>query len=114
MLFTPSNNPFYNTDNFLHAEQWVLILLGCIFLVLTLAAFAVYFFYSRKKLEEFKQEQLDQYIKENPRRQHIKYQNTGMFVPAWERAKFNAPLILAVLFLALAIMFFTGTKLTTL
>ncbi|MCU4706893.1 hypothetical protein [Mycoplasma sp. CSL7503-lung] len=73
---------------------------------LVLLSLIMIFFHknSKEKIADFKEKQLEQYIKDNPRHKNIKYESTGLFLPAWQRAKYNFPLFMSVVFLSIAII----------
>ncbi|QGZ97753.1 hypothetical protein GE118_02980 [Mycoplasma sp. NEAQ87857] len=85
-------------------STWYLYLALLIaFLVLSAICLFVYYKYSLPALKQYKKRQLDDFIKENPRRQNITYEKTGMYLPSWQRAKYNSTLFLALMFFAGAI-----------
>ncbi|QKT05265.1 hypothetical protein [Mycoplasma sp. OR1901] len=82
---------------------WAKIIL---MIALVLLSLMMIFFHrnSKLKITSFKEKQLEQYIKDNPRQKNIKYESTGMYLPAWQRAKYNFPLFMSVVFLSVAIV----------
>ncbi|WP_426461503.1 hypothetical protein [Mycoplasma hafezii] len=95
-----------------HAPLWVLILICVLSLILSITFFVLYYTYSLKRLKEYKAMQLEDYKKENPKRQHITYEKTGMYLPSWERAKYNFPLFLGVVFGIMFVIFLVGSALS--
>ncbi|VEU70870.1 hypothetical protein [Mycoplasmopsis glycophila] len=87
---------------------WLSILIFLLFLFLSIISFVIYRTYSLKKMREYKQAQLDDFIKENPRRKNVKYEDTGMFLPSWERMKYNLPLFLTIVFALISIFGFVA------
>ncbi|RIV16416.1 hypothetical protein [Mycoplasmopsis gallopavonis] len=103
---SPLDNP--GSRLFKHTPFGVIIAIFIIALVLAVVSFAIYFYYSLRKIKEYKNAQLADFLKENPKRKNVTYQNSGMYLPSWERAKYNAPLFFGVLFTGIAIIFFIG------
>ncbi|WP_051521827.1 hypothetical protein [Mycoplasma leonicaptivi] len=82
-----------------------LIIVAVLFLVLALV-FLILYKYSLNKMRIFKDKQLQAYKKDNPKKINVTYESSGLYLPAWERAKYNLPLFLSVTFLSIAIVFF--------
>ncbi|MGZ9762687.1 hypothetical protein ACXYRP_00135 [Mycoplasma sp. 5912] len=83
-----------------------LIPLGVLFVVLALICFVIYAKYSIAKIRNYKQLQMDEYNRDNPRNKKTTYEATEMYLPAWQRAKYNIPLFLGVVFIASAFIMF--------
>ncbi|WP_434337057.1 hypothetical protein [Mesomycoplasma conjunctivae] len=107
-------NPFYRDKvESLGLSPAVSISLSVIFFILSIIAISFHN-YTRRKIKEFKAEQLKQYNLDNPRNKETKYEKTGLFLPSWERAKYNAHIFLALVFFAGGLVFATNTTLSTL
>ncbi|MBG0730967.1 hypothetical protein [Mycoplasma sp. 'Moose RK'] len=102
-------NPFYS----INLPLPVLISLSVIFFLLGIVSLSFHR-YTRKKINEYRQMQMEDWKKENPNKKHFSYQQTGMFLPAWQRAKYNSHFILATVFFVGGFVFAFGNLLTTL
>lgn len=68
-------------------------------------------FRQKKKVKQFKEKQLRDFYQNNPRKTHMKYEDTKMFLPSWERTKYSAPIILFIVFIVIAISILVGSTL---
>ncbi|TDV23033.1 hypothetical protein BCF59_0656 [Mycoplasmopsis mustelae] len=85
--------------------NWVYLVVGIILVLLTLVLLLIYK-HSLKKMRDFKELQLNQYKLDNPRKKGVSYENSGLYLPAWQRAKYNLPLFLSVVSITSTIFFF--------
>ncbi|WP_322900799.1 hypothetical protein [Mycoplasmopsis felis] len=85
--------------------KWVYLVVGILLIV---ASLIMLYFYklSLQKMRNYKEKQLEEYKKDNPRLKGITYENSGLYLPGWERMKYNIPLFLTVLFISIAILMF--------
>lgn len=84
-------------------EGPILIIFGAIFILLGIALFGL-FPYTKRKGNLYKQKQLDLY-KEKHNRLNIKYEDTNMYLPAWEKAKVFSPLFFGMVFIIIGVGF---------
>ena len=79
---------------------------GALFILLALAILC---FYPKAKANanNYKRRQLKEYKKQNPKASS-NYENTGMFLPPWERTKLFAPVFFCIVFFIIGIAFLTG------
>ncbi len=87
----------------------VMYTFGALFLLLGIACIFL-FPKAKAKAENYKKEQLKEYKKQNPKSNKT-YEQTGMFLPPWERIKQFAPAFFAVTFFILAFAFLLGQPL---
>ncbi|AJR11961.1 Uncharacterised protein [Mesomycoplasma dispar] len=106
-------SPFYSGIRVIDLPQSVLISLSVIFFVLAIISISFHK-YTRKKIKEYKELQMEDWRKENPTKKHLSYEKTGMYLPAWQRAKYNLHIILCLVFLVGGFVFAFGNTLTTL
>lgn len=106
-------NPFYSGIRIINLPTWALIFLAVIFFLLSIISLAFHP-YTRKKIRKYRELQLQDWKKDNPKKSHFSYEQTGMFLPAWQRAKYNLHLICAIIFLVGGFVFAFGNSLTTL
>lgn len=102
-----SSNPFYNRDLSINVPTVVLIVFGILFVLFGVVLFLQYP-KQKTKLQQFKNEQLEEFRKNNPKKKYIPYESTGLYVPSWERMKINSPLILGLVFLIIGLFFIIG------
>ncbi|WP_051789145.1 hypothetical protein [Mycoplasma buteonis] len=94
-----------SSEHIFKAPQSVIISIFIVSLILALVFFAIYIKISLPKMRQYKQEQLEDYKNENPRKKNVSYKNSGLYLPSWERAKYNSPLFLSVLFAVTFVLF---------
>lgn len=105
-----SDNPFYN-DTFVR-HGGVDYLMGALCILLALLS-AFYIRNSKRKMEEYKKQQLEEYNK-NHNKNVKDYNSTGMYLPMKQRFFYGLPITLVVLFGILAISFFAATPIQSL
>lgn len=108
-----NSNPFYSGERTLKIDSTVAILLAVAFIIFAIICIAMHN-YTRRKIREYKNKQLEEYKIKNPSRKNATYENARLYLPAWQRAKYNAHIFLAVIFIVGAIAFLSGSTLTTL
>ena len=88
------------------------IYIGSIFIILGIA---IWFLYpkAKRKADEYKQKQLIEYNKQKNKNE-TSYARTGMYLPAWEKAKMFAPVFFGILFIFIGITWMVGNTLTVL
>lgn len=91
----------------------ITIPLAVLFFILSIATLSLHG-YTRRKIKAFKELQLQEYIKDNPKDKNITYEKTKLYLPSWERMKYNAHLFIAVIFFVASLVFAVGSTLTTL
>ncbi|WP_341492210.1 hypothetical protein [Mesomycoplasma ovipneumoniae] len=106
-------NPFYSGIRLIDLPQPVLISLSVIFFILAIVSISFHK-YTRKKIQQYKELQMEDWKRENPGKKHFTYEQTKMFLPAWQRAKYNAHIFLSVIFVVGGFVFAFGNTLTTL
>lgn len=74
-------SPFYSGIRVIDLPQSVLISLSVIFFVLAIISISFHK-YTRKKIKEYKELQMEDWRKENPTKKHLSYEKTGMYLPA--------------------------------
>ncbi|QZE12460.1 hypothetical protein [Mycoplasma sp. Ms02] len=84
-----------------------LITFTVLFGLLSIVLFSFYPI-SIRKIREFKKLQFEEYKKNNPRTKFTRYEQTGLFLPSWERAKYNSPLIFGLASLIIAVSLFVA------
>ncbi|VEU59086.1 hypothetical protein [Mesomycoplasma neurolyticum] len=94
--------------NFL--PQWALILLGTLFLLLGISLLALYPKFKRLK-NEYKEKQIQEYKFQNKINQNtnIKYEDTGMYLPFSQVAKYSAPIFLGITFCIIGVAWIIGS-----
>ncbi|SYV97776.1 Uncharacterised protein, partial [Mycoplasmopsis edwardii] len=79
-----SNSPFYTQSVAqINGPRIALIVLGIAFILMGILSFFYYFKYSKNQIKEFKERQMQEYYKDNPKRVNLSYDQTGMYIPAW-------------------------------
>lgn len=79
----------------------ILIVFAILFLIIGLSCLAL-FPKVKRNAENYKKKQLDLY-KEQNRRSNVQYENTGMYLPPWEKVKFFLPLFLSMVFIIIGV-----------
>lgn len=62
---------------------------------------------AREKRDDYKKRQLEQY-KKDTNKKNVRYEDTGLYLPAWERMKAFAPMFFALLFVVIGITMCVG------
>ncbi|MEE3928492.1 hypothetical protein V2E24_02795 [Mycoplasmopsis ciconiae] len=108
------NNPFYNQQTQqINLPKTILISVGILFIIMGIAVFFLYP-YRKKKAQEYKELQMQEYKNNHPRTKFTRYEQTGMYLPINEQFKKNLPIILGLTFIFIGISFLIGTNLSTL
>lgn len=113
-VFYKSNNPFYEQGTHkLNAPYLALFIIGLSLIVIGITCF---FFYpkARDKAYLYKEKQMEEYKKNNPKSKVTNYEATGMYLPAWERIKLFAPLFFGILLVVVGITMIVGKTISTL
>ncbi|VEU75888.1 hypothetical protein [Mycoplasmopsis columboralis] len=74
----------------------VYIVFSILFFILGILFIFLYRYYSPRAISNFKEKQLQEYRKNNPQKKHLRYEQTGLYLPSWERMKYNSPIFGAV------------------
>lgn len=112
MSLKATHNPFQETT--FQSQGGIDYLIGALFVLLALSSL-LFIRKAKQRAEEYKKRQLKEYNKNRPtQRPETDYSRTRLYLPMFERMKFSAPIMLAVLFAAVAIAFFAGKPITTL
>lgn len=107
-------NPFYREGvRSLNLPLSITIPLAVLFFILSIATLSLHG-YTRKKIKAFKELQLKEYIKDNPKDKHITYEKAKLYLPSWERMKYNSHFFMAIIFFVAGLVFALGNTLTTL
>lgn len=107
LLEAQNNATIASTSQTDNRTKIVLIIMGILLLILGVTVFLFYTVTSRK-MKEFKQKQLEQYRINHPKKKHLSYDQTGLYVPSWERAKYQSPLIIGLVLCIIGISFITS------
>ena len=112
-----TENPFDRTGTgdilFGPGNEWVGYTFGSLFVVLGLICF-LFIRRAQRNVREYKERQMDAYASQNHGRRPRSYEASGMFVPAWERAKSFAPILFGMVFIMIGIAWIVGNTLGTL
>ncbi|UUD35233.1 hypothetical protein NPA07_05525 [Mycoplasmopsis caviae] len=109
-----SNNPFYYVGTHqLNAPYLVLFIFGILFILIGITSF---FFYpsAKEKAQFYKEKQMEEYKKNNPKSKVTNYEATGMYLPAWERIKLFAPIFFGILLVVVGVTMIVRKTITTL
>ncbi len=82
---------------------------GALFIILAIAILALWP-KAKKNAQKYKENQMMEYKNKNPKSTND-YSKTGMYLPAWERTKYFAPILLCLVFLLIGLAFLIGTPL---
>lgn len=83
----------------------ILITFGVLFLIIGIALFCL-FPKAKRNANIYKQKQLDLY-KEKNRRYNVQYEDTGMYLPPWEKVKVFLPLFLGLVSIIISVSLIT-------
>ncbi|UUM20070.1 MULTISPECIES: hypothetical protein [unclassified Mycoplasma] len=74
----------------------VYIVFGVLFFLLGILFIFYYKISSLRALRAFKEKQLKQFRENHPDKKHFRYENTGLYIPSWDRLKFNSPIFFSI------------------
>ena len=95
------DNPFdKGISKYVFSYPWISYAFGSLFVVLGILLF---FRYPSVKLkrDNYRKRQLIEYQKNNPKKTHLRYEQTNLYLPFWEKVKFMAPVFFGVLFICI-------------
>ncbi|ADE19894.1 LapA family protein [Mycoplasma crocodyli] len=75
----------------------LIIFFGIAFLIIGIASFFLYPKQKRKMIQ-YKKEQLEEYYINHPKNKGCSYEASGLFVPGWQRMKYNIPIFVGMTF----------------
>lgn len=95
-------------------DKWVGYVFGALFIIIGIACFFLAP-RSRRRAEEYKQAQLEEYNKNRPaKRPTTDYSKTGLYLPLGQKIKMQLPVLFGVLLIIVGIAWEAGNSLTTL
>lgn len=97
---------------FIGREAWIGYTFGGLFILIAIACF-LFYPRAKRKAQEYRDEQLVEFNKQ-AKRQTKSYEQTGMYLPAFEKAKLFAPVFFGMVFAIVGIAWIVGNTLTTL
>jgi len=106
---TPNNLNNPNIDKshtLLGLPEWAGYTFGSIFIVLGILIILLYK-KSKEKANLYRKRQMEEYKKLHPKSKAT-YSQTGMFLPAWEKAKLFAPILFGSIFIIIGIAWMAG------
>lgn len=107
-----THNPFQETT--FQSQGGIDYLIGALFVLLALSAL-LFVRKAKQGAEDYKKRQLKEYNKNRPNQRPVTdYSKTRLYLPMFERMKFSAPIMMAILFAAVALAFFVGKPIQTL
>ncbi|WP_025755543.1 hypothetical protein [Mycoplasmopsis cricetuli] len=86
-------------------KQFIYGILTAIFTILAILLFVIYRIWIIPKMRNFKKQQLKEFKINNPKKVHLQYDQTGLYLPSWERFKYNIPIMLGICCLIVAFSF---------
>jgi len=89
--------------------EWAGYTFGSIFIVLGILIILLYK-KSKEKANLYRKRQMEEYKKLHPKSKAT-YSQTGMFLPAWEKAKLFAPILFGSVFIIIGIAWMVGKTL---
>ena len=98
-----------NTHKLFNLPSWAGYTFGSLFIVLGLLIMLLYK-KSKEKANDYRRRQLEEYRKEHPKSKAT-YSQTGMFLPAWEKAKLFAPVLMGSVLIIIGIAWMVGQTL---
>lgn len=93
------------SKNFYKENSALFYSMAAIFVVLGILAF-VYYFLTKHKIQDYKNEQLKTFRENHPKDKHKTYEQAGLYLPSWQRAKYNLPMFLGLVFVIIGIYLF--------
>lgn len=101
-------NPLGNVDNpfdkgiskYVFSHQWISYTFGSLFVALGILLFFRYP-NAKKRRDNYRKRQLIEYHKNNPKKTHLRYEQTSLYLPFWEKVKFMAPVFFGVLLICI-------------
>ena len=107
---TNTNTPLIDRGHkLLGLPSWAGYTFGSLFIALGILLMFLYK-KSKENANRYRRRQLEEYRKENPK-SRATYSQTGMFLPAWEKAKLFAPILLGSVFIIIGIAWMVGQTL---
>lgn len=116
-ISTMSDSPFQRGDvGFLSFGQdpWVGYVFGALFILIGILCFTL-ISKSKRKVEQYKQRQIDDYNTNHSTNKKLSdYNKVGLYLPSWEKAKSQMPVMLGLLMIIIGISWIVGNTLTSL
>ena len=111
-IYASANDPFYHS-NFVSLGG-IDYLIGALFFLLAIIALT-FIPRANRKFKEYKAAQLKTYNKNRPREIDVtNYEKTTLYPPLGLKIKHAAPILIAIVFVVIAITFMTGRPIQTL
>lgn len=110
------SSPFdwVGTKGILGMPRVVGVVFGVLFIVLGILILIYFYPKSKQGAKNYKDRQLIEWKKINPKRTLAKYSDTKMFLPAWEKVKLMAPVIICLTLCIMGLAWIVGNTLNSL
>ncbi|EFF41412.1 heme exporter protein CcmD [Mycoplasmopsis alligatoris] len=96
------------TKNNSSVTSYLILAFGICFVLLGIFIFMLYP-KQKQKIRKYKEEQLKVFHENNPKKKNYNYESSGLFIPSWERMKFNLPIFLGLTSIIIGV-FMIATK----